>query len=578
MRVPVFRDAFRDLNRLRQIAAVVVRHGFGEFLDRSRAWESLGKKVEVPADPAVASKATAARFRDMLAELGPTFVKLGQVLSTRPDLLPATWVEELRSLQDRVPPVGIESIRAEIEASLGRPVAASFSWIEEKPLASASIAQVHRARTASGELVVVKVQRPAIEEKIRSDVAILYYFAQLLEAVVEETGLYGPVGIVEEFERSLSEELDFVHEAENVRAFWERAAERPGLRVPQVHDELSGRRVLTLEYLEGPKITEACPPHEPKKLARTLIESGFRLLFEEGIFHGDPHPGNLLVLEDGRIGVLDFGLVGRLTPQMQETIVLLVIAVALRDADSAARLIYRVGLPDQRTNLAAFRADIDGILRRYLGRSLKEVPSAQVMRELLDLTVRYHIRIPKDYALLAKAVMTTEGIVRALDPELDLLTFGVPYARELLQGRFDPAALLGMGTPMKSMLRLSTVLQDVPTQLSQILLDLEGGKFTVQARSPEVQRIEGAIRGMGVTVFLGLIASALVIGAFFSLARIDWLVGGRIPFAVIVAAVGLLGAGALFWAALSWSAMQGRFRKIRLSRWLGRGRGRIGRR
>ena len=573
--MPVFRDALRDLNRLRHIAAVVVRHGFGEFLDRSRAWDVLGRRVEAPADPEVARKATAARFRDMLAELGPTFVKLGQVLSTRPDLLPATWIDELRTLQDRAPPVPLAAVRAEIETSLGRKVEESFAWIEEEPLASASMAQVHRATTRDGDHVVVKVQRPGIEETIRSDVAILFYFAQLLEAVVEETGLYGPVGIVEEFERSLAEELDFVHEAENVRAFRERSADRPGLYVPRVYDELSGPRVLTLEYLAGTKITQASPPHDPRALARTLMESGLRMLFEDGLFHGDPHPGNLLVLEDGRIGVIDFGLVGRVTPQMQETIVLLVIAVALRDADSAARLIYRVGLPDQRTNLGAFRRDIDAILQRWLGRSLKELPSGQVMRELLDLTVRYRIRIPKDYALLAKAVMTTEGIVRALDPELDLLAFGMPYARELLHERFDPTEMLGAGAGMRSVLRLSTVVQELPTQLAQILLDLESGKFTVQARSPEAGRLENAVRTLGVTIFLGMIAAALVIGSFFALARVDWQVAGRVPFPVVLAVAGLLGAAALFWSALSWSAVQGRFRKIRLSRWLGRRR-RIG--
>ena len=570
--MPVFRDALRDLNRLRHIAAVVVRHGFGEFLDRSRAWEALGKKVEAKEAPEVARKTTAARFRDMLAELGPTFVKLGQVLSTRPDLLPAAWIDELRTLQDRAPAVPLEAVREEIARSLGRPVEESFSWIEDEPLASASIAQVHRARTIDGDRVVVKVQRPGIEETIRADVAILQYFAQLLEAVVEETGLYGPVGLVEEFERSLAEELDFLHEAANLRAFHERSADRPGLYVPRLYDELSGPRVLTLEYLEGKKITEAGDTHDPRQLALTLLESGFRMLFEGALFHGDPHPGNLLVLEDGRIGVIDFGLVGRLTPQMQETIVLLVIAVALRDADSVARLIYRVGLPDQRTNLADFRRDIDAILRRYLGRSLKEVPSGQVMRELLDLSVRYRIRIPRDYALLAKAVMTTEGIVRHLAPDLDLLSFGVPYARELLHGRLDPSELLGAGSGMKSLLRLSTVARELPTQLSQILLDLESGKFTVQVRSAELQQVERAIRGAGVLLFVGMITAALVVGAFLALAQVEWMVAGRVPFAVVVAVVALFAAGALFWSALSWSAMRGRFRKIRITRWLRRGR------
>lgn len=569
MRVPVFRETLRDLNRLRQIAGVVARHGFGEFLDRTRFLETLGKGVETKADPALAQKATAARFRDLLAELGPTYVKLGQVLSSRPDLLPAAWIDELRTLQDRVPPVPLAAIRAQIEDSLGKPVEQLFASIEEEPLASASIAQVHRARTLEGELVVVKVQRPGLEETIRADLGILVHAAQLLEAVVEETGVYGPVGIVEEFERSLFEELDFVHEAQNVRAFRACAEGRPELCVPRVFDALSGRRVLTLEYLEGRKITEASPPHDPKELARKLIEGGFRLLFEHGLFHGDPHPGNLIVLEDGRIGVLDFGLVGRLTPQMQENIVLLVVAVAVRDADSVARLLHRVGMPDARTNLAAFRQDIDAILRRYLGLSLGDVASRDVLAELLDLAVRYRIRIPKEYAILSKAVMTTEGIVRKLDPELDLLAFGMPWARQLLSGRFDPGNL-GAELGMKSLVRLSTLLQDVPTQLSQILLDLESGKFTVHARSPDLRGIERAIRGAGITVFLGLMGAAFVVGSLVALSQLDLRVGGTLPLALLVAVFGLCSAGFLFWSAVSWSAMQARLRKVRVSRWLSR--------
>ena len=567
VRIPIWQEAVRDLGRLRQIALVVIRHGFGELLERTRLSDALGRKVEGSVDAAQASKATAARFRDMLAELGPSFVKLGQVLSSRPDLLPATWIDELRTLQDRVPPVPIEQVREQISLSLGQPAEALFASIEDEPLASASIAQAHKAITHDGETVVIKVQRPGIEDTIHADLGILYYGAQLLEAVIEETGVYGPVGLVDEFERSLIEELDFLNEARNIQAFAERCADLPQLRVPKVYESLCGPRVLTLEFLDGSKITEASPPHDPRALAHALIESGFQLLFRHGIFHGDPHPGNLLVLADGRIGVIDFGLVGRLTPQMQENVVLLVIAVALRDADSVARLIYRLGIPEGRTNLSQFRDEIDALLRRYLGRSLKQVRSQEVMRELLDLAVRYRIKLPKEYALLAKAMMTLEGIVRELDPDLDLMSFGMPYAKELLQGRLDPGALLQAGVGMRQLLRLSTVLQDVPGQLSQILVDLEGGRFTVHTRSPELVPIERAVRGLGITVFLGLLASGFVTGAFLSLSSLRGELLG-IPAGFWLAAFALGSAGALFWIALSWSTLHGRVRKIRLSRWI----------
>lgn len=570
VRVPVFRDALRDFSRLGQIATVVARHGFGEFLARTRVGETVGAEVDTGVPPEVRSKATAARFRDMLADLGPTYVKLGQVLSTRPDLLPAEWVDELRTLQDQAPAISHLEIRSQIADSLGQPVDELFSWIEETPLASASIAQVHRARTKEGELVVVKVQRPGIEETIRADLAILIYAAQLLEALDEEMGLTGPVGIIEEFQRSLLEELDFLHEAMNIRTFRERTEGQANLYVPRLYDSLSGRRVLTLEYLEGKKITDVGPERDPAGLAHKLIESGFRLLFEEGIFHGDPHPGNLLVLPDGRIGVLDFGLVGRLTPQMQENIVLLVLALAVRDADSLARLICRVGIPDARTNLASFRRDIDAILERYLGRSLKDVASRDVMSELLDLAVRYRIRIPKEYAILSKAVMTTEGIVRKLDPEMDLLAFGMPYAKGLLSDRFDPQSVLSGGLGLKSLLRLSTVLQDVPTQLSQVLLDLEGGRFTVHGRSPELKTLDRTIRTLGVTLFLAILASGFVVGSLVALSQVEGQLWGVLPLPALVGIIGLSISGLLFWSAISFGAVQGRIRRVPIARWIRR--------
>jgi ubiquinone biosynthesis protein len=576
----VIREAFRDLNRLREIAAVVARHGFGSLLDRARLPETIGRRVDAEVRPEVARKSTAARFRGLLVELGPTFVKFGQVLSSRPDLLPADWIEELRTLQDAVPPFPLEEVRKQIEASLGRPPEDLFRDIDSKPLASASIAQVHKAHLPDGTTVAVKVQRPGIEERVRADLDLLFYLARILEAVVEETGVYTPTGIIEEFERSIGEELDFLNEARNVRRFVEANRKRPDFKIPDVYEALSGRRVLTLEFIAGVKITEACPPHDGPTLARKMVDGAFRQLFEDGFFHGDPHPGNVLVLPDGRIGFLDFGLCGELTPQMRENIVLLVLAVALRDAESAARLIYRVGIPDQRTNLSAFRQDIQAILNRYLGQRIKDVEARSVARDILDLAVRYRIKVPKEYAVLSKAAMTAEGVIRKLDPNLDALAVGLPYAKELLQGRFDPASLLGGTGGMRSLLRIQTFVQDVPLQLSQILMDLEAGKFAVTARSEELPELTRAIRGLGVTIFLGLVAGGCVVGTFIALSEVRWSVWG-LPANLVYAIAGAVFATVLWWVALSWSALQGRLRKkVRLSRLLGRGsragRGRSG--
>src|SRR5690242_18613449 len=306
----MFERAFQDLNRLRQIAAAVARHGFGAYLARTRLRDVLGRDAP-PADGAPlpeAGRETAARFRTLLAELGPTFTKLGQLLSTRPDLLPAQWIEELEVLQDDCPPVPLAEIRKEIERGLGRPAELVFASLEEKPLASASIAQVHLATTHAGERVVVKVQRPRIRDQIESDLALLYYLAQLLEAVIEETGINKPTGIIEEFDRTVHEELDFGNEARNAREMAEAAREREFLVIPRVHAELSSDTVLTLDYVEGTKVSEVTAESgfDTEKIARNVIEAAFRQLFEDGLFHGDPHPGNILVLPGNRIALVDF--------------------------------------------------------------------------------------------------------------------------------------------------------------------------------------------------------------------------------------------------------------------------------
>ncbi|TMB40358.1 MAG: AarF/ABC1/UbiB kinase family protein, partial [Deltaproteobacteria bacterium] len=407
-------QAVRDLQRLREISKVVVKHGFGELLDRTRLWEALGRR-EVSERPSAAElRATSARrFRDTLAELGPTFIKLGQILSARPDMIPPDFIAELSTLQDSAPPLPLEQVLRLVEEGLQKPWRELFAEIDPEPLASASIAQVHRARLPTGEQVVVKVQRPGIEVQIRSDTDLLSYLARFLEGVIEETGIYTPTGIVAEFQKAMLLELDFENEARNIEEFGKNS--RENVVIPRTYRTHSCRTVLTLEE---------------------LLDASFQQLFIEGIFHGDPHPGNVIVLPGNRLGLLDFGLVGRLSKAMQESIVVLVLAIGLRDPDTVARLLYKVGIPDERINLHRFRADIHDILDRYLGLKLSEVSSTTLLNELTDLALTYKIKIPKEYAVLSKASATTEGIIRQLDPDLDVAQVALPYAKQLLIDRY----------------------------------------------------------------------------------------------------------------------------------------------
>lgn len=562
----MLREAFQDLNRLRQIAGIAARHGFADWAERSGVWARVGGKQDVQVDAAARKASGARRFRLMLAELGPTFVKLGQVLSTRADLLPAALIEELSTLQDQVPPAPFEHVRAQIKSAFGRDVTELFAEFDPEPLAAASIAQVHRAKTQEGEEVVVKVQRPGIAEQIRGDLSVLHYLARLLEAVIEELAVYSPTGIIEEFDRAVHEELDFLSEAANIRAFYKNHLERPALKIPKVYDELTGRTVLTMEFIRAPKLSQATLDEAGKRtVATTILEDAFKQLFEDGLFHADPHPGNLLVLDGPVLALIDFGLVGRVTRQMQDTLISLVLAVALKDSESVARLLYRIGAPDSRTNLLAFKKDIDALLVAYMPSSLKQIDSRRLVGELLDLAVRYRIRVPKEYAILGRASVAIEGVLRSLYPEMPVGELLLPYAKRLLADRYDPSQLQGEG--MKALLRLQTAATDLPLQLQQILLDLEAGKFTVTVKAEQMEALNDNLRALAVVTFAGLCACGFIIGTFIAFAQSPWVVFG-------VPLLGLLGVAAtvfLFSTAVVRQAWSG-LRKVSLTRLFGRRR------
>jgi ubiquinone biosynthesis protein len=562
-------QAVQDLKRLREISSVVVRHGFGELWDRARIWEVLGRREPGERPSPEEIRATSARrFRETLAELGPTFIKLGQILSSRPDILPPDFIAELSHLQDRAAPLPVATVFQLIDQGLGRPANQLFAWVDPEPMASASIAQVHRARLPSGEEVVVKVQRPGIEEQIRSDTDLLFYLARFLEGVIEETGIYTPTGIVTEFRNAMLLELDFENEARNIEAFAKNHADRPYVVIPKLYRDLSSRTVITLQELKGVKLKTVLespefPGVDRKQLARNVLEASFRQLFADAMFHGDPHPGNVMVMDGNRIGLLDFGLVGRMSKQVQETIVLLVLAISLRDPDTVARLLYKVGVPDQRINLQKFRHEIHDILDRYLGLKLSEVDSGVLMSELVDLAMKYRIKIPKEYAVLSKAAATTEGIVRQLDPELDVSQVALPYAKQLLFERYSPGSM--SGGLLRLLLQLQGFLQDTPQQLSQILMDLEGGKFNVTVRNDDLSRLNTNLKALGLLLFAGMISSGLIVGSFSLVGRGSEGTGTTWPVAALI---GLALSAMLFGAALTWTLLSGRLKKISVRRLL----------
>lgn len=507
----MLRQAVGDLNRLRQILQVLVKHGFGDLLDRARIFERL--KIKRPAtDAEVSARSPAERLSRMLAELGPTFVKMGQLLSTRPDLLPGEYIEALSKLQDQAPAFPFEQVRRIVESDLGTPLEQSFKHFESQPLASASIAQVHLAETTGGQAVVVKVRRPGIEQTVRSSLDVLYTLAHLLEVVVSESQLFEPAEIVREFDRAMAREMDLQQEAQNLELFARNFAERSTMTCPQPLPELCGPNVLTMTRLSGRHVSTFTPNSaEARAAALNLIEGFYQQAFEDGFFHADPHPGNMVILEDGRVGLLDFGQMGRLGQGQRSTLVLLGLGIILKDADTVARLVYRVGAKGERVDLAEFRREVQEALEQSLEKRLDEIDSRALLQRLIDLALRHRVRVPPEFTLAVKALVTVESTVRRLAPDLEPGTVAAPYIKRLLVEHYsldDVSGGLG-----RLALQLTSLAGEVPRQVSQILLDLECGRFTVQVEDRQAVHTRQVLRGLGIDIFWGLVAAGLLAGS-----------------------------------------------------------------
>jgi ubiquinone biosynthesis protein len=565
----VFTNTINDINRLREIIAVLGRHGFAGLLRRSGLAQAAGLELEVGAEEAEPldtsdRPAMARRVRRVLQDLGATFIKLGQILSTRHDLLPRVYLEELEKLQDQVTPVPFAAIQAQIEEALGAPLEALFAQVTPEPLATASIGQVHRAVTLEGRAVVIKVQRPGIAAQVRGDLDLLYFVAKLLEATVEEAEFYRFTELVSEFDRTIQQELDFLHEARNVRRFRQAYQGQARVVVPEALEVLCARTVLTLEYLEGEKLSKVAPgTAAAEALVETLLELAYQQIFVEGMFHGDPHPGNVLVLGPGRVGLLDFGLVGRLSRAQQDDLVGLVLAIVYGDVDGIARALLRMGQAGGRVHLGALRREIAGLREEYLRGSLGEIDLGAFASDLMDLALRFRVRLTGEYALLVKATVTLEGVLRRLQPELDIVEAASPMARRLMQERYSGPRL--MQEVFQGANTLGGFLREVPAQMDQILLDMESGAVAINVRHDQLQALGANLSQLGTRIFLGLVSGGLIVGGSVMLAQLDYR-PREIPVLLFVAVGFFGGAAAVALAALAWPWLQARARRVRLTR------------
>ena len=540
----------RNLQRMREIAAVLVKYGWGDLVPRLGlvgGIERVRRRLAgVAEDPAAETLTTEQRIRMAFEELGPTFIKLGQVLATRPDLIPMSLVEELRHLQDRVPPFPGEDAKREIELQLGRPVEQLFARFDVAPLAAASIAQVHRATLQDGTEVVVKVRRPNLEAQISRDLDVLTSLAGLLEDNVPESRQFSPRAIADEFRRSIWREIDLTKEARNIERFARNFRGDRTVHVLRHYPQLSGKAVLTLEFIDGIKASDVAALEaagiDRSDLARRGVEFVVRQVFQHGFFHADPHPGNVFVLRDGRIAPIDMGMMGQLDRDLRDALLELLVGVLLGDGAKIVALFRRLELVDESADLGALRRDAQEMIDAYNELPLEEVDIGVFIGELFEVLARHRVLVPPELLLTGKALATVEGVARILDPKLDPMQAMRPLVlRSYLERLADPRFLAR--DAIRAGEDTVTMLATLPRELTAIVTQLRSGRLSVRTeldgyRHAELERARGANR-----IALSMMVSALLVGSSILLASGDGPTLLGIPANPVLGVLGLLTAG-----------------------------------
>src|SRR5712691_947504 len=473
--------ATRNLGRLSEIAQVAVRHGFGYWFDTHRLTDLFPRRnarLELDGQPSQRGQ----HLREMLDELGPTFVKFGQLLSTRPDVLPPDIISELRALQDDVRPFPFAQVEQVVSEDLGLSLDKLFTDFEEKPVAAASIGQVHRARLPNGREVAVKVQRPGAPRQIEADLSLLYQAARIAKERVRALDFIDARQLVDEFARSIRQELDYRLEARNADAFHRNFAGHPHVRVPRVYWSYTRSRVLTLEWLDGIQVVDVDPAQwsleERRDLAYLITETWMTMIFRHGFFHGDPHPANILVLGSAdQIGLVDFGQTGKLTDDDMTKLTRIFIDAASENVDAIPRRLAELGVRYPKEREEEFLAELRELFYRYYGASLAEIDPLQVIREAFQLIYSMNLRLPTRYLLLDKAIATLGSVGVDLYPDFNVFEVARPYARGLMMERFTPQRVANRAR--KESLRLGAMALELPYQIHDVLEEFRDGQIEI---------------------------------------------------------------------------------------------------
>jgi ubiquinone biosynthesis protein len=504
-----------NLKRLREIISVLAKYQFGNILEGS----GLKKRFYIPyisskkSEDDLDSKAPE-RFRLALEELGTTFIKLGQVLSTRPDLVGKDVADELAKLQDEVPPFPFESVKTVVEEDLGDSLEKIFPEFEETPIASASIAQVHEAKLKDGTRVAVKVQRLNLEKQIKKDIVIMRYLARQADKRVTDLKYYNIPGIVDEFERVIEKEMDFEQEARNIERFRTLFEDDNNVYAPEVYGNYSARRVLTMEFIDGVKITEISKSSfkvDPKKIAKIGTDCYFKQIFMHGFFHADPHPGNLLILPNNVLCYVDFGMVGHLDKEFMDNLVELFVFTLNYDVKGMINQLRYMRLIDQDTNIDEMKYDLIDLLDKYYGAEIKDVGGMINEFSKPTILVKHKIKLPKDFILLGRVLSMAEDLGVKLDPSFNGIEVARPLIKKLLKKRLSPLRLLDYQT--RYLFELEHLIKDLPETINQVFLRIEEGKIKAELEFKELDKFSLHLEKITNRITLALIVSSLIIGS-----------------------------------------------------------------
>ena len=508
----------RSIRRYRQIIGVFAEYGLGhllEYLNLSQVLAASRRLLRRSSAKAAAHLSPPQRLRLALEELGPTFIKLGQLLSTRSDIIPASFIKEFALLQDSVPSISFELIKAEIERELGVPVGSRFALLQPEALAAASIAQVHRARLASGEDVVVKVRRPGVAETVETDIDILMGVALLLERHMPRSDIYDPVAVVREFAYTIRREMDLSREGHAMERIRDNFRGDPTLYFPRVYWEATAKGVLTTEYVSGIKVNELAAIEAAglnrREIARRGAVAFLKMVLEHGFFHGDPHPGNVLIMPDNVICLLDFGMVGRLDPELKRYLTDLLTAVIRKDVEQLVGTIVGSGETGEGLNLGALKRGVADFIDHFYEIPLKEIEVGRMLLDFIDLISTHRIKFHPDLTLLVKVLVVVEGMGRELDPQFDMAGHLRPFLEKALREEHSPGRLkkeLEQG--LEAYLALA---RSLPRDLKEVLNKINRNKFVIDLEHRGLDRFSRELDRSANRLSLSMIIAALLIGS-----------------------------------------------------------------